>query len=479
MRHALVGATALIAATWVAPASAQLPVEAKMPVIDGDWWQITGMPDLGEWNAPNQAPVDFAIWQAADGTWQLWSCVRGTRWPGNTRLLYGWEGPSLTEPGWRPTGIQFTAQPELGEIEGGMQAPHVVQYDGRYTMLYGDWANICLATSEDGKDFTKVVQPSGTTALFTEGPGHNTRDAMALFTRGLWHVYYTAYPYEQGMVWLRTTADFLTWSDSKPVAFGGQAGTDPWGAECPFVVELADGEYYLFRTQRYGDGIEPKTSVYFSTDPTYFGIDQDDRYLVGTLPVAAPEIIEHDGQYYIAALSEGLEGIKVARLSWTPVVRTPEPTLGRSLLDLSGYRPEHQAFRLVEGDLEAILVRSPRVLPYRPFYHLFVATGERATGGLDIGRQGVIESAVVTLEHDRHALPVSGGNDLENLYVALVEEETGEEIARVTGHDDHPMRWQVVDTSAHVGTRVRVRIVDRVTSGRFGFIAFGGLFEAR
>lgn len=139
----------------------------------------------------------------------------------------------------------------------------------------------------------------------------------------------------------------------------------------------------------------------------------------------------------------------------------------------------HQAFRLIEGDIDPLLVRSPRVLPYRPYYHLFVATGERPRGGLDIDRQGVVESPIVTLEHDRHALLVSGGNDIDTLYVALVEEGSGEEIARVTGHDDHPMQWKVVDTAEHVGKRVRVRVVDRESTGTFGFIAFGGLFEAR
>jgi hypothetical protein len=46
-----------------------------------------------------------------------------------------------------------------------------------------------------------------------------------------------------------------------------------------------------------------------------FGIN-DDRFLVGMLPVAAPEIIEHDGQTYIASLLPSLKGIRIARLEW-------------------------------------------------------------------------------------------------------------------------------------------------------------------
>ena len=46
-----------------------------------------------------------------------------------------------------------------------------------------------------------------------------------------------------------------------------------------------------------------------------FGVGND-RYRVGTLPVAAPEIIDHRGQWYIAALNPALDGIRIARLRW-------------------------------------------------------------------------------------------------------------------------------------------------------------------
>src|SRR5687767_14791098 len=63
----------------------------EMPVIVGEPWKIAGDPDLGEFTSPKQQPVDFGVWQANDGTWQLWSCIRGTKCGGNTRLFYSWE----------------------------------------------------------------------------------------------------------------------------------------------------------------------------------------------------------------------------------------------------------------------------------------------------------------------------------------------------------------------------------------------------
>ena len=305
------------------------PQGVPLPQIEGPWWPVAGNPMDHKYATVKQEPVDFAVWQAADGTWQLWSCIRGTTaggQGGKTRFFYRWEGKHLTDPNWQPMGIAMEADPALGETPGGLQAPHVVKVGDTWHMFYGDWVHICHATSQDGKTFTRVIQPNGKTGLFSEGPDVNTRDIMLLSHAGKWYGYYTCHPNNQGMDCLRTTADFRTWTDSTVVAFGGQATTGPWSAECPHVVKRADNEFYLFRTQNYGSTEKgdirkrgpAKTSVYFSTDPTMFGINQDPRYFLGTLPVAAPEIIRHEGQYYIAALNEGaLDGIRIARLKWT------------------------------------------------------------------------------------------------------------------------------------------------------------------
>ena len=65
--------------------------------------------------AEKQQVVDFGIWQAADGSWQLWSCIRGTKERGNTRLFHRWEGAQLTHSAWSPKGIALQADPALGE----------------------------------------------------------------------------------------------------------------------------------------------------------------------------------------------------------------------------------------------------------------------------------------------------------------------------------------------------------------------------
>jgi hypothetical protein len=294
-----------------------------VPRVQGDWWQIAGDPNLGQFTTPGQQPVDFGVWPAADGSWQLWSCIRGTACGGRTRLFHRWQGARLTDRAWQPMGIAMQADPAFGETEGGLQAPHVIKVGQEYHMFYGDWENICTARSADGKTFARQLQPGGRAALFTEGPGNNTRDIMILRIGDLYHGYYTAYPNKQGAVYQRASADLRTWSRSKIVAFGGSAGTGPFSSECPFVFHHRESDFfYLFRTQRYGESAQ--TSVYRSKDPANFGVN-DDRFLVCRLPVAAPEIIEHEGSLYIAALLGSLKGIQVARLTWEPMPDTLTP----------------------------------------------------------------------------------------------------------------------------------------------------------
>ncbi len=49
-----------------------------VPQIDGEWSYVTGNPMDHKFATERQEPVDFAVWQASDSTWQLWSCMRKT-----------------------------------------------------------------------------------------------------------------------------------------------------------------------------------------------------------------------------------------------------------------------------------------------------------------------------------------------------------------------------------------------------------------
>jgi hypothetical protein len=298
--------------------SGSLAKPVLKPEIEGPWWQVAGDPDLGRFTSPAQQPVDFAVWQAKDGTWQIWSCIRKTKCGGNTRLFYRWEAKNLTDKNWKPMDISMQADVKFGEQKGGLQAPHVIKVGEVYYMFYGDWLRICLAKSNDGKNFTRVLNESRQPDLFS-GPYNNTRDAMVLVVDGKYYCYYTGHLVDEdlGADFCRTSQDLRHWSKPVKVAAGGRAGGTKYSAECPHVVYRQDtGLYYLFRTQRYGKN--NISSIYASPDPLDFGVN-DDHFYVGTLPVAAPEIVVHEGQYYIAALLPNIKGIRIAKLKWVPI----------------------------------------------------------------------------------------------------------------------------------------------------------------
>ncbi len=299
--------------------------ERYKPVIDGDWWEITSNPDLGGYTSPKQQPVDFAVWQAEDGTFQLWSCIRSTNSGGKTRLFYRWEGKSITDTSWTPMGIAMEADTTLGEEKSGLQAPFVLKENGRYFMFYGDWNRICLAESTDGKTFKRVVNDKGSPSLFT-GSLYNIRDPMVLKIDDTYYCYYCGHEREddkldhpKAAVFCRTSKDLKIWSDETIVSNGGSAqkGTNWFGGdcECPFVVPIGS-KYILFRNQVYGESA--LNTQYCSGDPLNFGVDNDD-FLIGQLPVAAPEIIKVRDQYYLVALKPGLNGMMAAKIKFEKV----------------------------------------------------------------------------------------------------------------------------------------------------------------
>jgi hypothetical protein len=312
-----------ICASGAAVYGGEASEQVLAPQIDGQWWQVAGSPMDHKYATERQEPVDFAVWQAADGSWQLWSCIRKTTAggrAGNTRFFYGWEGKNLTDTNWKPMGIAMDGDPSVGEAPGGLQAPHVIRIGKNYHMFYGDWVNICHAVSKDGKNFTRVLGKDGKTGMFNEGDGEHARDPMILKVGNRYHCYYTAHSMRspasnhRGMNYCRISTDLQNWGPSKIVAEGSVYGKGPYCAECPHVVYLPESKhYYLFNTQRYGR--RQHATVFSSADPLDFGIN-DNRFEVATLPVAAPEIILHDERYYIASLMPSLKGIQIARLEW-------------------------------------------------------------------------------------------------------------------------------------------------------------------
>ncbi|MCA1963828.1 MAG: hypothetical protein LDL31_07780 [Prosthecobacter sp.] len=302
----------------------------RVPVPDGDPWDLCHMPDLGPMRGPDpkkQHIVDHGFLRRPDGGWTLWACLRGTA---AGRVLFGWEGESLEKGPWQPLGIVARAAPAWGEnartgpnLESGtvrsalapgeapkwpgevIQAPHFLEWQGQFLCFYNS-NGIRLMTSPDGRTFTRRgTQPDGN-LLYADGG----RDVMVLPIGDVLHAYSTISTKDgRGYVMLRTSTDLKTWTPGKNVNEGGPGGSGPISAESPFVVAL-DGFFYLFRASS-DDG---KTYVYRSATPDDFGVN-DSSKLIATLKLKAPEIIHHEGQWFISDLGD-FQSLKLRRLRW-------------------------------------------------------------------------------------------------------------------------------------------------------------------
>ena len=319
------------------------------PVLDGDFWMLGPSPALDlprlvepERNpdAPPGAPtyecVDHHVFQSADGVWHLWGCIRKTT---VGRILYRWEGRSLTEGPWQPTGEIIRVDRAAGESlsyhdgEECIQSPFVVVVDGVYYMFYGgDGSGVndagvpadthdpemagqmCLMTSPDGRHWTRHRNDAGQSRVFVGPMG--ARDPCLIHIDGLWHLYYAGFDgYADGQAgfYARTSSDLVHWSEQVLVHLDSRFGGHRWQTECPHVVYRA-GYYYLFRTVHYATS---ETHVFRSEDPLDFGGGDAGAKYVGPVAVAAPEIIvDGEGNEYITSNHNLAGGTMMCRLRW-------------------------------------------------------------------------------------------------------------------------------------------------------------------
>ena len=285
----------------------------EKPFLDGPWWRIASPPALERFGTGSEQTVDFTLFPAADGTWQLISCVRNTAHPGGKRLLFRWEGKTITDPDWTPKGIFLTSDPAIGHQEGVLQAPHLVREDGLFWLFYNS-AGARAMTSKDGKTFEHARDAAGNHKFFDM-----PRDVMLLDHRerdGKWYAFYTdivagKYAERKNHTVSYRTAPKLAgpWGDKVDI---GVVSPPPNGdlfafAESPFV-HARKGWFYRFE----------QLNVLASKDPARWE-GPPVAALAGknVLEYLSPEIVEHEGRTYLAAYKDhGKGGIHVVRLGW-------------------------------------------------------------------------------------------------------------------------------------------------------------------
>lgn len=290
----------------------RLPV----PRIDGDWWRIAAPPTLEQWHRPGVETVDFTVYQAQDGTWQLVACLRGTAHPGAGRLFYRWEAGEITARDWRPQGIFRTTSAELGQPAGLLQAPHCVIDRGRWWMFHNADGAYALV-SDDGKGFRQALARDRQPVFFAMG-----RDVMMFDNRardGLWYAFFTDITPGRNLERKSNTIAFRTapdlpgpWSADRTeigvsTPFRGPGDPYPFAeAESPFVV-YRDGRYYRWE----------QMWVFASRDLARWPDEPVAKLTPDQRDYLAPEIVGTPAGDFIAAYREyGRQGIWMAKLAW-------------------------------------------------------------------------------------------------------------------------------------------------------------------
>ncbi|MER2490494.1 Ig-like domain-containing protein [Catenovulum sediminis] len=143
---------------------------------------------------------------------------------------------------------------------------------------------------------------------------------------------------------------------------------------------------------------------------------------------------------------------------------TPEPEPGTISFDfesgdLTGWTASGTAFSV--GDVTAQTTYwGSEPFNHQGDFHLwsFAEGGDAQTGSLAsdsfiLGGDGQVN------------LKVSGGNNINELYVALVRVSDGAELAKVTGTNSETYVDVILNGSAFVGTEVAIKVVDNATGG--------------
>ncbi len=296
------------------PAAAQTPAgdAIDVPVLDGDWWQLTGdSPDVAPYTYRREGKTkvcDFTIFKDNARLFHLVACVRDTTAPGD-RVFHHWTSDSLARTNWAPAGLFEAPRGLRTGAPTSQQAPHGFPFGGRHFIFYNSGGAARALVSGDGASWKL---PDGSWSMLT-----NTSGAIELFPMGRdvhlfhdtardrWIAYFCGnLPGSKHGAMVARTAPALEgpWSaDEIPVRTEGNP-------ESPFVVNRG-GRYYLWQ----------QMSVYVSETPERFE-GKPIAHLTGIWFGGkwAPEVLEEDGQFYAAGYGGG---IWLCKMKWVP--KTP------------------------------------------------------------------------------------------------------------------------------------------------------------
>jgi len=282
-------------------------------------------PLAGKFAEPGGTVIDHALLKKDDIYHLIY--IRGkaaTHWPewptrnfghATSKDLINWE---IHEP--------VVQSNEKGWDEYQVWAPHIVEHNGEYCMLYTGVNYPCsqsigLAKSDDLFNWKKigdgpVITPGKWGIWHSEG-GADCRDPVMLKVGDTYYCYYTAVrkvegadPPHEYCVGISSSKDLINWKDEGFARLETSLNTPP---ESPFAVEK-DGKFYLFYTS-YKHG----TVVAVSDDPVKGWKDLPEDKLVVMAGISASEILQDGDDWYISLISHApnaLHFFEIRKLVW-------------------------------------------------------------------------------------------------------------------------------------------------------------------
>ena len=267
----------------------------QIPVIASDWIRVVDYPE----NHLN----DFCIFQDTDGIWHCMGIMGTGTWNSETSLFHC-SSLNLLEHFKTNKSILTTLPP--AHLPPQKHAPFVVFNEGYYHLFYRrPPGTILVVRSADPFNW-----PDLGFLVFEE---RDARDICIIKDNNMFLMYYCQSIFIDGFyrsaILMRKSKDLCEWSDAETVFLDTIKSSEHSYLESPFVVRRPEG-YYIFIRHRLLEET-CSTVVIFSDFPNEFPSGER-TWFVELNHVHAPEIVSHEGKYYIARVSGPRHGNKFA-----------------------------------------------------------------------------------------------------------------------------------------------------------------------
>jgi hypothetical protein len=377
---------------------------------------------------------------------------------------------------------------EPGSWDTRLWAPYVIDTPYGWIMYYTGVNQVGaqqtgMAVGNDPFNWTKVgwpvYHPDPVWSNWDENTWSHGRDPHVVFHNGKYYLFLTAMTSDAlGAVACAESNDLINWTDIGPIYVH-----DSWHVlESVFILER-NGLFHMFFTE---EGVFGTSQM--SSPDLFTGWDISNRRLIDG--GHAPQITQMpDGRQMFSRHAIYNDGhgtsfytLRFDELVWSGDIPAPYQPWG-----LSGN------WNLVWGNAfiyQPVFGNNPKArgedVADTFEGHCWVGSYERYTGPMGIGtvggfqgdgRTGVIQSKTFTVTGRSMNLLVGGGDNIDLLYVALVDAITGQVLCRETGRNTDEMDRRYWNLDPHRGKQVYIEIADKSTAA-FGHINCDDIVES-